>query len=112
MVTRQSFNVLSKMCASVLCLVCEGVFKAIFLLLGNKHKLIINRKTKLYWVCGSVHLPSLKQNTQLDATINRKILLLCRTDTAQHVFIRVYISCLFSINEFRVCGSVHLQSLK
>jgi len=25
------------------------------------------------------------QNTQLDATINRKILLLCRTDTAQHV---------------------------
>ena len=27
----------------------------------------------------------LKQNTQLDATINRKILLLCRTDTAQHV---------------------------
>jgi hypothetical protein len=27
----------------------------------------------------------LKQNTQLDATINRKMLLLCRTDTAQHV---------------------------
>jgi len=25
------------------------------------------------------------KNTQLDATINRKILLLCRTDTAQHV---------------------------
>ena len=28
---------------------------------------------------------SITQNTQLDATINRKILLLCRTDTAQHV---------------------------
>jgi hypothetical protein len=25
------------------------------------------------------------QNTQLDATINRKILLFCHTDTAQHV---------------------------
>jgi hypothetical protein len=25
------------------------------------------------------------QNTQLDATINHKILLLCSTDTAQHV---------------------------
>ena len=36
-------------------------------------------------VCGSVHLQSLKQNTQLDGTINRKILFLCRTDTAQHV---------------------------
>jgi len=28
---------------------------------------------------------SVTQNTQLDATINRKILLLCHTDTAQHV---------------------------
>jgi hypothetical protein len=32
-----------------------------------------------------VHLQSLKQNNQLDATVIRKILLLCRTDTAQHV---------------------------
>jgi len=32
-----------------------------------------------------VHLQSLKQITKLDATINRKILLFCRTDTAQHV---------------------------
>ena len=32
-----------------------------------------------------MHLQSLKYKTQLDATINRKILLLCRTDTAQHV---------------------------
>ena len=27
----------------------------------------------VFKVCGSVHLQSLKQNTQLDATINRKI---------------------------------------
>jgi len=39
----------------------------------------------IFRVCGSVHLQSLKQNTQPDATISRKILLLCRTDTAQHV---------------------------
>ena len=39
----------------------------------------------VFRVCCSVHLQSLKQNTQLDATMNRKILFLCHTDTAQHV---------------------------
>ena len=31
------------------------------------------RGTKFFKVCGSVHLQLLKQNTQQDATINRKI---------------------------------------
>jgi hypothetical protein len=39
----------------------------------------------LFKVRGSVHLQSLEQNNQLDATINRKTLLTCRTDTAQRV---------------------------
>jgi hypothetical protein len=45
-----------------------------------QNKQVVNK----FRVCGSVHLQSLK-NTQLDATISRKILLLCSTDTAQHV---------------------------
>ena len=44
-----------------------------------------HRITKIFRVCGSMHLQSLKWNTQLDTTVSRKILLLCRADTAQHV---------------------------
>jgi len=40
------------------------------------------RFTKIMFYCTYTYVT---QNTQLDATINSKILLLCRTDTAQHV---------------------------